>query len=174
MHSRRTLCFVVLLGISLSLHASTVFLSSGKWSVLYSKNTVEAGTKLVITGDVTVDVPLLIEGTIEITKGASLLGLRTVYVTPAGRLLNQGSIVFNSLFNSGHITNNSIIELMYDLENDGILQNNHLINCGRAFYCNKGTVKGSNSRYYIGRFYRISKIVNLESENLSIKMSEVY
>lgn len=174
MRKRRTLTFILLLGISFSVQAATVFLPSGRWSEVYSKNTVEAGTKLVITGHVTVDIPLLILGSIEIAKGASLSGLKPVYIAPAGSLHNEGNIVLKSLLNSGQIVNNGIIDLMYDLENEGILQNNHLINCARSFYCHGGTLGGGNSRYYIGEFYRISDLVNIDAEELSIKMPEEY
>jgi hypothetical protein len=170
----RAFCFASLLTASFSTHAAVVFLQSGRWSELYAQNVVNAGTHIIITGNVTLDSPILIEGSIEISKGATFSGFKSLYITSSGILKNEGSIVLKSLLNTGQIINNGIIDLMYDLENEGTLQNNHLINCARSFYCNSGALTGGNSQYYVAEFYRISGIVSIETKELFIKMPEGY
>ena len=173
MRSRRTLILAVLqLCISFTAYARVAYLKSGKWSQIYQYHHIEPQDTVIVSGNVVIDMPLLIQGKLEITAGANFSGFKPLNIAPGGSLINYVNLVVRSILNNGLIQNNSIIDLLEDLENVGSLQNNHVINCARSFYCHKGSMSGTNSQYYIQGVCQISKIVSIETENLSIKIQE--
>lgn len=136
-------------------NAATYTLSSGKWNDAnvwggtYAGAVVKAGDEVVITGQVTVTNPIVIEGTLRVEKGGSMVGMKDMMVAKGGTFVNNGNTVMKRIINEGTINNNLIMEAMLDIENKGTIDNNNNIVAGNNMQNYGGNAEGKGGAYFI-------------------------
>lgn len=137
-----------------SIQAKTYTIGSGKWSdpCLWSDDqvgsTINAGDVVIVTGQVTLTSSLLIAGTLQIEKGATLLGAKDITVAKGGILVNYGSTVVRKIVNEGSINNSLFLETMTDIENRSMMENTNTVLAGNNFESVAGKACGKDCRFY--------------------------
>jgi hypothetical protein len=138
-----------------AIQAKTYTIGSGKWSDPCSWSdqsigtTIKAGDIVIITGQVTLTTPLLVEGTLEIEKGATLLGAKDITIANGGLMVNNGSTVVRRIVNEGSVSNNLFMETTAGIENRSSLENNSTVVAGNNFDSVAGNTCGADGRIYI-------------------------
>ena len=138
-----------------AIQAKTYTICSGKWSdpCLWPDqsigSTIKAGDIVIITGQVTLTTPLLVEGTLEIEKGATLIGSKDITIAKGGVLVNNGSTVVRRIVNEGSVSNNLFMESTADIENRSCMENNSTVVAGNNFAGIGGETCGTDGRIYI-------------------------
>ena len=95
--------------------AKTYILESGKWTDAkvwgnqYPGTTIKAGDVVIIKGQVVLTTPVTIEGTLQVEKGAYMVGMQTLLIAETGKFVNNGNTVMKGIVNEGTINNNMII-----------------------------------------------------------------
>lgn len=95
--------------LALMVQAKTYTIGSGKWSdprvwgSQYPGSTIKAGDVVIITGQVTLTTPIVVEGILRIEKGGSMAGMKDLTIAKSGRLINNGSTVVRRIVNEGSI-----------------------------------------------------------------------
>lgn len=136
-------------------HAKTYTLNSGKWNDAntwngeYAGNTIKAEDIVIVSGQVTVTNPIVIEGTLKVEKGASFVGMKDLLVTRSGTFINNGNTVMKRIINEGTINNNLMMEAMLDIENKGTIDNNNNVVAGNNLHHFAGNAKGNGGAYFI-------------------------
>jgi hypothetical protein len=136
-------------------NAKTYTLGSGKWNDAkvwngeYTGSTVKADDVVIITGHITVTNPIVVEGTLRIEKGASMVGMRDLTIAKGGKLVNFGNTVMNRIFNEGTIDNNLILEAMNNITNKGAIENNNNMVAGNNFMNFGGNASGKSGAYFV-------------------------
>jgi len=136
-------------------NAKTYTLGSGKWTEAatwngeYAGTTIKADDVVVITGQVTMNTAIVVEGTLQVDKGASMIGMKDLVVTKTGTFTNNGNTVMKRILNEGTINNNLIMEAMMDVENKGNVQNNNNIVAGNNLQNYGGNAAGNGGAYYV-------------------------
>lgn len=135
--------------------AKTYTLTSGKWTDVgawinqYPGSTIKTDDIVVITGQVTVNTGIVVEGTLQVEKGASMVGMKDLVILKSGRFVNNGNTVMKSISNEGSIQNNLIMESMMDFDNHGNIGNNNCVVGGNNFNNFGGDANGKNGAYFI-------------------------
>ncbi len=133
--------------------AKTYILESGKWTDAkvwnnqYPGTTIHADDVVIIRGQVVLTTPIVIEGTLEVEKGAYMVGMQTLLISKSGMFINNGNTVMKGIVNEGTINNNLIMEAKADADNLGIIDNNNLISASHNFNNLRGTAGGKGGLY---------------------------
>lgn len=136
-------------------NAKTYTVGSGKWTDAavwggtYAGSTVKAEDVVIITGQITLNTAIVVEGTLQIEKGAGMVGMKDMMVTKSGKFVNNGNTVLKRIINEGTINNNLIMEAMMDIENKGAIANNNNMVAGNNFSNISGEVAGKGGAYYV-------------------------
>lgn len=142
--------------------AKTYTIGSGKWSDSkiwngeYIGSTIKADDVVVITGQVTMNVNLTVEGTLQVEKGAAMVGMKDLVVAKGGKFVNNGNTVMKSIVNEGSITNNLIMEAMNDVYNRASISNNNNMVAGNNFQNFGGNASGNNGAYFVNNTIQTS------------------
>ena len=154
---------------TLSLHATTCTIHSGKWtdplvwSNHYIGSTIIAGDMVIITGQVTMNTALVIEGTLEIKKGAGLIGMNNLTISKNGKLLNNGNTVVKEMVNRGNISNSGCLEAITNIENQSAIENtSHIIACNNLS-SSSGNISGRDGSFYGNHSVSISASTEVSS-----------
>jgi hypothetical protein len=140
---------------STAVQAQTYTIGSGKWSDPCSwsdqsvGSIIKAGAVVIITGQVTLTSSLLIEGTLEIEKGATLLSAKDITIAKCGVFVNNGSTVVGRIVNEGSVNNNLFMETTADIENRNSLENYSAVVAGSNFDGLGGNTCGADGRLYV-------------------------
>ena len=132
--------FLILLLFAATAQATTYTLGSGKWNdpCLWADNypgtTIQANDIVIIKGQVTLTTSLLIQGTLQIEKGASLVGMKDVAIAKTGRLENDGNLVVGDIINTGTFINEMLAEAMTNVLNRNALVNNSMLLSGQQIH----------------------------------------
>ncbi len=135
-------------------NAKTYTISSGKWSDVnvwggeYIGSTIKAEDVVIITGQMTMNTSIVVEGTLQVDKGAGMVGMKDLVVAKGGNFLNNGNTVMKRILNEGTIKNNMIMEAMLDIENKSAIENNNIMT-GNSFDNFGGKAEGNNGAYYL-------------------------
>lgn len=135
--------------------AKTYTIGSGKWNDAkvwnneYAGATVKADDVVIITGQVTVNVNLVVEGTLQVEKGAAMIGMKDLVVAKGGKFINNGNTTMKSIVNEGTITNNLIMEAMNDVYNRSQINNNNNVVAGNNFQNYGGNATGNGGAYFV-------------------------
>jgi hypothetical protein len=135
--------------------AKTYTLGSGKWTDAkvwnndYPGTTIKADDIVVITGQVTMNTGIVVEGSLTVDKGAFMVGMKDLVISRSGKFVNNGNTVMNRIVNEGTISNNLIMEAMTDVDNKGLIENNNNMVAGNNLENFGGAAKGSNGAYFV-------------------------
>ena len=135
-------------------NAKTYSIGSGKWTDAlvwngqYIGSTIKADDVVIITGQITMNTSIVVEGTLRVEKGAGMVGMKDLVVAKTGTFVNNGNTVMKRILNEGFIKNNMSMEAMMDIENKSNIENNNMIS-GDSFDNFGGTAEGNNGSYYI-------------------------
>lgn len=136
-------------------YAKTYTLTSGKWTDAstwsgdYMGTVIKAGDVVIINGQVTMNISLVVEGTLIVNKSAAMFGMKDLVITKTGELINNGNTVMRRVLNQGMITNNMIVEAMMDIENESLIGNNNMVIAGNNFDNTGGIAAGKRGAYFI-------------------------
>jgi len=135
--------------------AKTYTLGSGKWTDAkvwnndYPGTTIKADDIVVITGQVTMNTGIVVEGRLTVDKGAFMVGMKDLVISKSGTFVNNGNTVMKRIVNEGTINNNLLMEAMNDVDNKGTIQNNNNMVAGNNFENFGGNAKGTGGAYYV-------------------------
>jgi len=135
-------------------NAKTYTVSSGKWTDAkvwggeYAGSTIKANDVVIITGQVTMNTSIVVEGTLQVEKGAGMIGMKDLVVAKSGKFVNNGNTVMNRIVNEGTINNNLIMEAMSDFDNKGAIDNNNNIVAGNNLNNFGGNANGKGGAYF--------------------------
>ena len=138
-----------------SANAETFKVGSGKWTDAavwgghYAGATVKAEDVVIITGQITLNTAIVVEGTLQIEKGAGMVGMKDMMVTKSGKFVNNGNAVLKRIINEGTINNNQIMEAILDIDNRGDINNNNNMVAGNSFSNISGDAAGKGGAYYV-------------------------
>jgi hypothetical protein len=138
----------------LAVQAKTYTLNSGKWNDPktwgddYAGPVIKAGDVVIIKGHVTLNIPLVVEGTLQVEKGASLVGMKDLYVAKQGTFVNRGNTVVRTLSNEGTVHNYLCMEAMNNIGTSGSMENNSYMLAGNDFTSTGGNASGRGGRIY--------------------------
>ena len=136
-------------------NAKTYTVSSGKWSDAsvwggqYIGSTIGANDVVVITGQMTMNTSIVVEGKLQVEKGAGMVGMKDLVVTKSGTFVNNGNTVIKRIVNEGTINNNLIMEAMMDIDNKGSIANNNNMVAGNNFSNFSGNAVGYAGAYFV-------------------------
>ncbi len=136
-------------------NAKTYTIGSGKWNDAkiwngdYAGTTVKATDVVIISGQVTITSPIVVEGVLRVEKGASMVGMKDLMVTASGTFENNGNTVMKRIINEGTIHNNLIMEAMLDIENKGSIANNNNMVAGNNMQNYGGDASGKGGAYFV-------------------------
>jgi len=142
--------------------AKTYNVCSGKWTDAavwnnnYPGTTIKENDVVIITGDVIVNANIIIEGTLQIDKGAKLIGMKDLLISKTGKLINNGSTVMRCITNEGYISNNLLLEAISEIANYGNIENNSLAVSGTNFPNVGGTANGKAGIYIVNNSVLVS------------------
>ena len=135
--------------------AKTYTLGSGKWTDAqvwnndYPGTTIKAEDVVIITGQVTMNTGILVEGKLTVDKGAFMVGMKDLVISKSGKFVNNGNTVMKRIVNEGTISNNLVMEAMNDVDNKGLIENNNNMVTGNNFENFGGSAKGNGGAYYV-------------------------
>ena len=138
-----------------SANAKTYTVGSGKWSDAsvwggqYIGSTIKADDVVIITGQMTMNTSIVVEGTLQVEKGAGMVGMKDLVVTKSGKFVNNGNTVVKRILNEGSISNNMIMEAMLDITNKSAIENNNNMVAGNNFDSFGGNAAGKGGAYFI-------------------------
>ena len=136
-------------------NAKTYTVSSGKWTDKkiwnneYPGTTIKADDVVIITGQVTMNEGIVVEGTVTVEKGACMIGMKDLVILKSGKFINNGNTVMKRIVNEGSIDNNLIMEAMMDIDNKGNIGNNNNMVAGNNFENFGGKAAGNSGAYFI-------------------------
>jgi hypothetical protein len=134
--------------------AKTYTLGSGKWTDAkvwnngYPGTTIKTDDIVIITGQVTMNTRIVVEGNLTVNKGAFMLGMKDLVISKSGTFVNNGNTVMNRIVNEGTIDNNLLMEAMSDVDNKGLIENNNNLVAGGNFANFGGNAKGNPGGAY--------------------------
>lgn len=155
--------------------ARTYTLGSGKWTdatvwkSVYPGNTIKAEDIVIVTGQLTMNTGILVEGTLQVEKGASMIGMKDLIITKSGKFVNNGNTVMNRIVNEGSIQNNLVMEAMNDIDNKGSMDNNSSMIAGNDFNNFGGGANGTSGDYFINNNL-LTSIGSSFGENVRVKV----
>lgn len=136
-------------------NAKTYTLTSGKWTDAaawggeYAGATIKANDVVIITGQMTMNTSIVVEGTLQVEKGAGMVGMKDLVVAKSGTFVNNGNTVMKRIVNEGTINNNLIMEAMGDFDNKGQIANNNNIVAGNNLSNYGGEAGGKGGAYFV-------------------------
>jgi len=136
-------------------NAKTYTVGSGKWSDAsvwggqYIGSTIGAGDVVIITGQMTMNTSIVVEGTLQVEKGAGMVGMKDLVVAKNGTFVNNGNTVMKRIVNEGTINNNLIMEAMMDIDNKGAIANNNNMVAGNNLNNFGGNAAGNGGVYFV-------------------------
>lgn len=136
-------------------NAKTYTVGSGKWSDAsvwggqYIGSTIKAEDEVIITGQVTMNTSIVVEGTLKVEKGAGIVGNKDLVVAKSGKFVNNGNTVVKRIVNAGTISNNMIMEAMMDITNQSTIENNNNMVAGNNFDNFGGNASGNGGAYFV-------------------------
>lgn len=151
-------------------NAKTYTLTSGKWndaktwSGEFAGNTIKAEDVVIVSGQVTVTNPIIIEGTLKVEKGASFVGMKDMLVAKSGTFINNGNTVMKRIINEGTINNNLMMEAMIDIENKGSIENNNNVVAGNNLHHYAGNAEGKGGTYFINNTVNTSSVAKFGTD----------
>lgn len=150
--------------------AKTYTVSSGKWNDAkvwnneYVGSTIKADDVVIVTGNMTVNTSIVVEGTLQVEKGASLVGMKDMVIAKGGKFVNNGNTVLKSIMNEGTLTNNMILEAMNNIDNRAAISNNNNMVAGNNFNNMNGTAAGQNGAYFVNNTINASPAAKFGSD----------
>ncbi|MBL0308588.1 MAG: hypothetical protein IPP77_02540 [Bacteroidetes bacterium] len=154
MNKLYTLLMVSFLAAS-NVSAKTFVVTSGKWTdaavwnQAYPGNVIAADDEVIISGQVTMNTGIVVEGTLTVEKGASMVGMKDLMISKSGKFVNNGNTVMKRIMNEGTIDNNLIMESMMDIDNKGMIGNNNNMVAGNNFSNYGGKAEGKTGAYFV-------------------------
>lgn len=151
-------------------NAKTYTLTSGKWNDTktwngeFAGNTIKAEDVVIVSGQVTVTNPIIIEGTLKVEKGASFVGMKDLLVAKSGTFINNGNTVMKRIINEGTINNNLMMEAMIDIENTGSIENNNNVVAGNNLHHYAGNAEGKGGAYFINNTVNTSSVAKFGTD----------
>ncbi|MBP6730811.1 MAG: hypothetical protein KA149_02065 [Chitinophagales bacterium] len=136
-------------------NAKTYTLTSGKWTDAaawggeYAGATIKANDVVIITGQMTMNTSIVVEGTLQVEKGAGMVGMKDLMVAKNGTFVNNGNTVMKRIVNEGTINNNLIMEAMMDIDNKGQIDNNNNMVAGNNLSNYGGEAGGHGGAYFV-------------------------
>ena len=136
-------------------NATTYTVGSGKWTDAatwngnYPGSTIKADDVVIISGQMTVNTPIVVEGTLQVEKGAGMVGMKDLVVAKGGKFINNGNTVMKNIINEGTISNNMIMEAMMNIENKGSINNNNNTVAGNNLQNFGGNAAGNGGSYFV-------------------------
>lgn len=155
--------------------AKTYTLGSGKWTDAkiwnnqYPGTTIKNDDVVIITGQVTMNTGVVIEGTLTVEKGAFMVGMTDLVISKSGRFVNNGNTVMKRIINEGTIDNNLVMESMNDVDNKGLIENNNNMVAGNNFDNYGGNAKGNGGAYFVN-----NNILTSPSSNFGVHVNVFY
>ena len=135
--------------------AKTYTIGSGKWTDTkiwnneYPGTTIKADDIVIISGQVTMNAGIIVEGILTVEKGACMIGMKDLVISKSGKFVNNGNTVMGRIVNEGSIDNNLIMEAMMDIDNKGNIENNNNMVAGNNFDNFGGHANGNGGAYFI-------------------------
>lgn len=135
-------------------NAKTYTVGSGKWSDAsiwggqYIGTTIKAEDEVIITGQVTMNTSIVVEGSLTVEKGAGMVGMKDLVIAKGGAFVNNGNTVMKRILNRGSLKNNMVMEAIMDIQNESSMENNSIIS-GNSFDNFGGTAAGNNGAYFV-------------------------
>jgi hypothetical protein len=135
-------------------NAKTYTIASGKWSDAsvwggqYIGAIIKAGDVVIITGQMTMNTSIVVEGTLQVEKGAGMVGMKDLVVAKNGNFVNNGNTVMKRIVNEGTIKNNMMLEAILDIENKSVIENNNMVT-GSNFENFGGNATGNGGSYFV-------------------------
>jgi hypothetical protein len=135
--------------------AKTYTLGSGKWTDAkiwnndYPGTTIKTNDIVIITGQVTMNTAIVVEGMLTVEKGAFMYGMKDLVISKSGKFVNNGNTVMKRIINEGTINNNLVMESINDVDNKGLIENNNNVVAGNNFENFGGNAKGNGGAYYV-------------------------
>ncbi|MDB5284831.1 MAG: hypothetical protein JWO06_3906 [Bacteroidota bacterium] len=135
--------------------AKTYTVSSGKWTDAqvwnnqYPGTTIKADDVVIITGQITMNTGIVVEGTLQVDKGATMVGMKDLVIAKTGSFVNNGNTVMKRIINEGSIQNNLTMEAMMDVDNKGKIDNNNNLVAGNNFENFGGSASGKGGAYFV-------------------------
>jgi hypothetical protein len=142
------------IAIASAVNAKTYVATSGKWTDAtvwgneYPGTTIKSDDIVVIKGQMTMNTSIVVEGTLQVDKGAAMFGMKDLMITTTGKFENNGNTVMKRIINEGTINNNLIMEAMMDFDNKGKVTNNNNVVAGANFINAGGTAEGNGGTYF--------------------------
>jgi hypothetical protein len=149
-----TTVFIALIAFT-AINAKTYTLTSGKWSDAaiwggqYIGNKISANDVVIVTGQITMNTSIVVEGTLQVEKGGGMVGNKDLVVAKTGKFVNNGNTVMNRIVNEGSISNNQILEAMNNIDNSGAIANNSNIVAGNNYSSYGGHADGNGGAYFV-------------------------
>ncbi len=128
---------------------------SGKWTDAsawkndYPGTTIKSTDLVIITGQVTANAAITVEGTLQVEKGAAMVGMKDLVIANSGKFVNNGNTVMKRIYNEGSICNNLLMEAMLDFDNKGKIENNNSAVAGNNFDNFGGNAAGKDGAYFV-------------------------
>jgi hypothetical protein len=147
--------FFAALSLLTAANAKTYTLTSGKWTDAsawggqYAGATIKANDVVIITGQMTMNTSIVVEGTLQVEKGAGMVGMKDLVVAKNGTFVNNGNTVMKRIVNEGTINNNLIMEAMMDIDNKGQIANNNNMVAGNNLTNYSGNAAGNGGAYFV-------------------------
>ncbi len=155
--------------------AKTYTLGSGKWTDAkiwnndYPGTIIKADDVVIITGQVTMNTGIVVEGMLTVEKGAFMFGMKDLVISKSGRFINNGNTVMKRIINEGSISNNLVMETMNDMDNKGLIENNNNMVAGNNFENMGGDAKGNGGAYYVN-----NNVFTSPSSNFGVQVKVFY
>ena len=135
--------------------AKTYTVSSGKWTDAevwnnqYPGTTIKSDDVVIITGQITMNTGIIVEGSLQVQKGAAMIGMKDLVIAKSGSFVNNGNTVMKRIINEGSIQNNLSMEAMNDVDNKGKIDNNNNLVAGNNFANFGGNAGGKGGAYFV-------------------------
>ncbi len=147
------------LGFSASATTHTIagngsFNDTKLWAAGYPGNVIYEGDTVLLSGNIDLNVDVVIKGALLIKSNARLSGTKNIVVMDAGLLMNNGITIVEGITNRGMVFNKSILETRKDMINTGKVINNQSMVVGNILD-NVGTITGTG-----GQLIANTKLVN--------------
>lgn len=116
------------------------------WTPEYPGNMINAGDTVKVTGQVTLNKDVLIEGMVFIESEASLVGSGNLIIMDDAYFINKGLTIVGGVTNKGLVYNKHILETNDDFINTGKILNNESVVVGKIME-NLGLLTGNGGTY---------------------------
>ncbi len=158
------LLVAALISLSFSASATTHTISGNGnyndtklWSAGYQGNVIFEGDTVMLSGNITMNVDVVVKGAIFIKSQARFTGNKNLVVMDEGLVMNNGMTIVEAITNRGTLYNKSILETHKDFINTGKVFNNQSMVVGNILD-NVGSISGNG-----GQLIANAKFVNSKS-----------